>query len=190
MRKRCLALALLLALAPAGAGAQTEQAVSGVVLDVRTGAPIKDVVVSSGRRYTGTDDAGRFRLCRLPADEPVVSIYRSGYAEQHTVVREGGARLEVVLHPDSTPPGVLDRSRRRHGLPAAPPPIFILDGERILLLSSGCEEPRPGVRVLDEVPMHDVEEISVLRGEEAVARFGPEAEHGAVVIRTRKPPSP
>jgi TonB-dependent SusC/RagA subfamily outer membrane receptor len=62
--------------------------------------------------------------------------------------------------------------------PNAPPPLYVIDGERLSHVEVGAR------RVRSE----DIESLEVLKGPAAVARFGVAAEHGVLLIRTRSAP--
>jgi hypothetical protein len=102
----------------------------------------------------------------------------------------GAAEVEVVLQPDTSVPDTIYLDRHRGVDPAAPPPMYILDGERVFVVRHGCEEIPPSVRTIERLPDDEIEEIEVLKGPEAVARSGAEAEAGVIVIRTRTAPPP
>jgi len=55
--------------------------------------------------------------------------------------------------------------------------MVVLDG--VILLG--------GLQRLEEVPLHTVDSIAVMRSVDAVARFGPKASAGAVVVVTVVP---
>lgn len=85
----------------ARASGQTE--VQGVVLDARTGKPLPQVIVEIPRlrRSAVTDDAGRFRLVRVPAGEHGLVVRLVGYrAHSRPVAVGSGAPIEVRLAED------------------------------------------------------------------------------------------
>lgn len=191
-RRRVALAALFLCLAPAAALAQQDAEVSGTVVDARTGLPVPGAAVSAGARRTGTDDNGSFRLCRLPAGETEVraEAHRHQSATASVVLAPGGgAAVTLRLEPDSaqTMTIVLDRS---YAPRPYPPPMYILDGERVFFMMTGCETPVPGIRVINDFPKDDITAIQVFRDDEAVARYGPEAREGVVIITTRRPRTP
>lgn len=192
--RRRLALAVLsLCLAPTAAAAQASAPaeVSGTVVDARTGSPVAGAAVSARGRRTGTDDAGGFRLCRLAAGETAVRADAPAHrpaAASVTLAPGGSAAVALHLEPDTGRPAriLLDRAYA-HAPRPHPPPMLILDGERVFVMTTGCETPVPGIRVVDELPVADITAIQVFRDDEAVARYGPEARQGVVVITTRRP---
>ena len=191
-RRRVALAVLALCLAPAAAVAQPDAEVSGTVVDARTGLPLAGAAVSAGARRTGTDDAGGFRLCRLPSGETEVraEAHRHHSAAASVVLAPGGgAAVTLGLEPDTAGPMsiVLDRS---HAPRPSPPPMYILDGERVFFMMTGCETLVPGIRVIEEIPTDDITAIQVFRDDEAVARYGPEAREGVVIITTRRPRTP
>lgn len=191
-RRRVAFAVLSLCLAPAATAAQPGAEVSGTVVDARTGLPVAGAAVSAGARRTGTDDAGSFRLCRLSAGETEVraEAHRHHPASASVILAPGrSAAVTLGLEPDTTGPMriVLDRS---YAPRPSPPPMYILDGERVFVMMTGCETPVPGIRVINDFPEDDITEIQVFRDDEAVARYGPEAREGVVIITTRRPRTP
>lgn len=192
-RRRVVLAVLSLCLAPAAALAQPNAEVSGTVVDARTGVPVAGAAVSAGGRRTGTDDDGGFRLCGLPAGETTVraEAHRHHPAAASVILAPGGgAAVTLGLEPDTARPTSIILDRRPYAPRPSPPPMYILDGERVFFMMTGCETPVPGIRVIEEIPADDITEIQVFRDDEAVARYGPEARRGVVIITTRRPRTP
>jgi TonB-dependent SusC/RagA subfamily outer membrane receptor len=63
-------------------------------------------------------------------------------------------------------------------------PMYFLDGERVVIDSSACATPPPGVRLVTDLSAHAIDSIQVLPREEAAALYGPEAADGVVLITT------
>jgi hypothetical protein len=89
----------LLALAlPLPARAQETRAVSGVVVDAATGAPVADVLVSvkDTNLRAATDAQGRFRLAAVPAARSVLVLVHVAYGEHQAAVPPNGSREFTV----------------------------------------------------------------------------------------------
>ncbi len=101
---RALALTVLLASAPALAQppvtAQPPVAVSGVVVDGSSGAPVAGAEVASGAETVTADPAGRFAVT-LTADDDSLRVAADGYLDTTVpvdpAVRATGADLEILL---------------------------------------------------------------------------------------------
>lgn len=182
-----VALASAGLLSPAGADAQTGR-LRGMVVDARTGAPVEAAVARVGERSTGTAADGRFELCRLPAGEVRLEVAATGFA-----------RVDTLVGIDPASPGDAFVVLRRYEAsdstfvivaPRSPTPahqaLFIVDGVRVFYSASGCEEPPPGVPVLEHVDPDDIETVQIMKGPAAVERYGPDAAYGAILITTRR----
>jgi hypothetical protein len=158
----------------------------GVVREAGTGEPARGAELRIGDRLVGSDSAGGFMLCRVAPGEQRLTAWAGG--QDSAVVRlllGQGDSVEVnpVLLPDTVPPTSVilrrDRGTGRRDLP-----VYILDGRRVVIDTSACANPPPGIPLLTRIP-EDIAEIQVMRGSEAVERYGPDAEQGVVIITTR-----
>lgn len=166
--------------------------VAGALVDAATGGRVEGAVVRSTAtatpRETVTDSEGRFALCRLPEGDVPLQVAASGYVRLDTILRvEGGETTELRMRVRPGAPGesatiVLDRGR---SVPLHRA-LFIVDGVRVFFSPSGCEDPPPGVPVLDHLEPDHIERIEVVRGPVAVERFGAEAGNGVVLVTTRR----
>ena len=69
--------------------------------------------------------------------------------------------------------------------PTDHPALFVLDGVKLGLHSDGTVDHEAAQRVLSKLDPNRIESIEVLKGPDAIARFGPGAHAGAVLIQTR-----
>jgi len=69
------------------------------------------------------------------------------------------------------------------------PSLWVLDGVRLGLRPDGTVDHEVACRLLSQLDPKQIASIQVLRGAEAVARFGPGAHEAAVLIKTRLPDS-
>lgn len=180
MPRLLLSLLVLLLLARTAA-AQEDAVVRGVVVNSATGEPVVEALVAVGaERRASTDGEGRFTLCRL-ADGPArVRVWKAFHAEQEVSVEltpGDTAQVSVELRG-------ADRRRLRPDNDALPEALLVVDGVPVFHSWSGCETAPPGMRALPALDPEDVESVVVLKGREAVARYGPDARHGAVVVTT------
>ncbi|HTL32787.1 MAG TPA: carboxypeptidase regulatory-like domain-containing protein [Kofleriaceae bacterium] len=98
--------------------AEADRAVTGTVLDARTGSPVPGALVAIGAFDTGTDDAGAFRLADVPFGRLDVVVIADGYHPFFGSARVG-AELVIRLQPDDSAAGeVIEVSGRA---PEAPP---------------------------------------------------------------------
>ncbi|HST59823.1 MAG TPA: carboxypeptidase regulatory-like domain-containing protein [Longimicrobium sp.] len=204
-----LTVAALSAVSPAGA--QTTPLLHGTVTDAGTGQPIAHALVSVDTRGKRTNDQGRFAHCNLPATTVQLVVEARGYQPDTTSVQlspDVPVDVRVALEPGTgssvsthlAPPlnrtlkldqGLYNPSRlpfRRHPRrgPERPLPLYFVNGERVFVLGGyDCHPPPPGIRIIPAPEADDIEEIHVVREDEARERFGPEGEHGALFITTR-----
>ncbi len=90
-------VATLIFLASGASHAQGRE-FSGVVRELRTGAPVPDASVSNMEHMTQTDSLGRFRL-RLPKTVRDLVVYRDGYQTAVLEVGKADDGIEVELVP-------------------------------------------------------------------------------------------
>jgi hypothetical protein len=76
-----------------------------------------------------------------------------------------------------------------YGRGALPEPAFFLDSERVVIDTSACANPPPGVRLVTEVP-EDIDSIRILSREEAIAEYGTDPGARVVWITTRGAQAP
>ena len=69
--------------------------------------------------------------------------------------------------------------------PTDHPALLVVDGVRLGLRPDGTIDHEAAGRALSKLDPNRIESIEVLKGEAAVARFGPGAHAGAVLISTR-----
>jgi hypothetical protein len=112
------------------------------------------------------------------------------YNEEYTFAslpqgRGWGFREARMTHPFRVmpAPGTIRLDGRRNGADARLPLTFV-NGERVLIDSTGRATPPAGVRLIVRIP-DDIEWIEVLPRDTAVERYGPEGAAGAVLITTR-----
>ena len=183
MVMRVLGAAFALLLLAGAAAAQEGAVLRGVVVDSATGEPVAGARVAVGdERKASTDGEGRFTLCGLPAGQSVVRARTIFHTEREVpveLVPGDTARLTVALHRSAV-------IRIRHGGTVPPEGLLIVDGVRLFHSWSGCETPPPGMPLWRPLDPEDVDSVVVLSGPQAVARYGPEARHGAVVITTKR----
>lgn len=155
----------------------------GVVTDSATGEPVAGAHVAVGAdRRASTDGEGRFTLCGLPDGPSVVRVRQAFYSEREEPVELATgdtARVSVALRRS----GVI---RIRDGGTVPPEGLLIVDGVRVFHSWSGCETAPPGMPPWRPLDPGDVDSVEVLKGQQAVARYGPEAKHGALVVTTKR----
>lgn len=182
MTRLPLSLVVLLLLARPASG-QEGAVVRGVVVDSATGEPVAGALVAVGaERRASTDGEGRFTLCGLPDGESVVRARTILHDErEEPVVLASGdtARLSVALRRS----GVI---RIRDGSTIPPEGLLIVDGVRVFHSWSGCETAPPGMPPWPPLDSDQIDSVEVMKGRQAVARYGPEAKHGALVITTKR----
>jgi hypothetical protein len=69
------------------------------------------------------------------------------------------------------------------------PALWVLDGVKLGLRPDGTVDHEAAQRALSKLDPNRIESIQVLKGEAAIARFGPGAHQGAVLFVTRPPDS-
>lgn len=125
-----LAAAALLGAAPAAA----QQAVTGVVTEAGTGAPVAGARVRAGTAAaTTTDVAGRWSAA-LPAGTHAVRVQHAGYAEaraEFAVPHDGAVRIALTPRPLRMETIVATASRRLQTLGEAPVATEVVDRGRI-----------------------------------------------------------
>lgn len=181
--KRVLGFALALLLLAGTAAAQEGAVLRGVVVDSATGEPVAGARVEVGaERKASTDPEGRFTLCGLQAGQAVVRARTILYDEREVPVDLASgdtARLSVALHRS----GVI-RNRETGSMP--PEALLIVDGVRLFHSWSGCETAPPGMPLWRPLDPDEIASVVVVKGQEAVRTYGPEASRGALVITTRR----
>src|ERR1051325_11121029 len=109
--------------------AEADRAVTGTVLDAKSGKPVPGALVAIGSADTGTDDDGHFRLADVPFGRLDVVVIADGYRAYFGSARVG-ADLVIRPTPDEGAAGeVIEISARA---PEAPP--VPLDTEEIRTL--------------------------------------------------------
>jgi hypothetical protein len=174
------------------AGAQGESDVSGAVIDGRTGEPVAAATITAGRRETTTDARGGFRLCRVTDPTPL-TVTAPGYhgdTARVALVPGGTAEVRVRLQADTTDAISIQLDRPRRVSPDTPLPVYVVDGERVFLVWSGCETPPPGIRTMDVPAPDEIEAVYILHPRTAARQFGPDGEHGAVYVTLRRERAP
>ena len=160
--------------------------VSGRVVDDSTGAPLAGASVSQDGRVVATGDDGEFRLCGVAPGRAVARVVASGYAEDSAVARVRNRDTTLLLR--------LRRASQRGAWLSVPGPsgtnpynnaVMILDGERVLLDPTRCWAPRAGERRIDGLRREEIESLYLVKPAEAIARFGPDARNGALLITSR-----
>jgi hypothetical protein len=160
--------------------------VRGVVREGETGELARGAELQIGGRSVTSDSAGGFMLCRVAPGEQRLTAWAGGRdtAEVRLVLGRGDTvEVNPVLLPDTVPP-TSPILRRDRGTGGREPPIYILDGRRVVIDTSACANPPPGIPLLTRIP-DDIAGIQVMRGDEAVERYGPGAARGVVIITTR-----
>lgn len=109
-------IAVIIAIAIPGV-AHADRAVSGIVLDARTGQPVPGALVAVGAGEAGSDDAGRFEIPELPFGRLDVVVVADGYRAYFGSARVGAA-LTIRLEPDA---GAGELIRVSGRVPSGPP---------------------------------------------------------------------
>ncbi|UCC84351.1 MAG: TonB-dependent receptor [Gemmatimonadota bacterium] len=123
----------------APASAQQPGAISGRVVDARTGDPVATAAI----RVLGTvlttfaDDSGRFQLRRVPPGVRRLAVERIGYAPRRIDVDvEAGARatVEIALEPQAVALGgvVATAAKRELSVGDAPVSVAVMEGEELM----------------------------------------------------------
>jgi outer membrane receptor for ferrienterochelin and colicins len=136
-----LALALGIAIAIGGspAAAQEPGAISGRVVDARTGDPVAAAAI----RVLGTvltafaDDSGRFELRRVPPGARQLAVERIGYAPRQVDIEvAAGARttVEIALQPRAVALGgvVATAAKRELSAGDAPVSVAVMEAEQVM----------------------------------------------------------
>jgi len=80
-----------IAIIAAGPRARAERAITGVVVDAATGAPVVDAVVVAGETQATTDGAGGFAIDDVPFGRIDIMVVADGYAPYFGSARIGAA---------------------------------------------------------------------------------------------------
>ncbi len=181
----CAAFACLTA--SSAHGQDRTRVVRGRVVDHGTGAPLMGASVRLDGRVVDADHNGEFRLCGVAPGRVVARVAASGYGADSAGVTITNRDTTLLLRLRRTSPG----AESGFGLPAQRGtnpynrPLMILDGERVLLDVTRCWAPRMGERRIDDVRLEEMESLYVIKGAEAMTRFGPDARNGVIVITTK-----
>jgi hypothetical protein len=195
-RSERAAVLLLIATLALPAHAQREPdaraTVEGIVSTAETGAPLAFARVSGGVRHATSDDEGRFRLCRVaPGSVAIAAVASLHDTAVVNVTLAPGKTLQVNLALQRVPPGrgSFLIGPHSYGRGAQREAAFFLDGEPVVIDSSACATPHPGVRLVTEVP-EDIDFIRILSREEAIAEYGTDPGGRVVWITTRGAQAP
>ena len=181
----CAAVACLMA--SSAHGQDLTRVVRGRVVDHGTGAPLAGASVRLDGRDVTADHNGEFRLCGVAPGRVVARVGARGYGPDSAAVTITNRDTTLLLRLRRTSPG----GEPPLSFPAEPGtnpyngPLVILDGERVLVDVTRCWAPRMGERRIDGFRPEEMEAVYVIKGGEAVARFGPDARNGALLITTK-----
>lgn len=168
-------------------GQDLTRVVRGRVVDDGTGSPLHGASVRLDGRAVTADHNGEFRLCGVAPGRVVARVGASGHGADSTAVTITNRDTTLLLRLRRTSPG----GESRFDFPAEPGrnpyngPLVILDGERVLVDVTRCWAPRMGERRIDGFRAEEMESLHLLKGGEAMTRFGPDARNGAILITTK-----
>lgn len=181
----CAAFACLTA--SSAHGQDRTRVVRGQVVEHGTGAPLMGASVRLDGRVVDADHNGEFRLCGVAPGRVVARVAASGYGADSAAVTITNRDTTLLLRLRRTSPGgespfsVPEQS----GTNPYNRPLVILDGERVLLDVTRCWAPRMGERRIDGFRPEEMESLYVVKGGEAMIRFGPDARNGAMLITSK-----
>jgi hypothetical protein len=161
--------------------------VRGRVVDHGTGAPLAGASVRlDGREVTAGHD-GEFRLCGVAPGRVVARVAAGGYGADSAAVTITTRDTVLLLRLRRTSPG--GETRFDFSAPSGTNPyngpLVILDGERVLIDVTRCWAPRAGERRIDALRPEEMESLYVIKGGEAMTRYGPDARNGALLITSK-----
>lgn len=96
--------------------ALAQRAISGVVVDAVTGAPIAEAGIAANDRAATTDAEGRFRVANLPFSRIDLIVVAVGYETYFGAARQG-AELTIRLSPDTSAEVITVTGRAPSGAP-------------------------------------------------------------------------
>ena len=161
--------------ASAAVTADMTKNVSGVVTDEK-GGPLEGavVLVKGTTAGTTTDGSGRFTLKDVPDDAVLVITY-VGYVTKAVSVKAAGNYITTQLQWGNM---IIDTV----AVPPPPPPPPASGPSKALVVLDGKVTNKP----LSEISPDVIAEIHVLKGEQAVAKYGEKGKDGVIEITTKK----
>ena len=153
--------------------------VSGVVTDEKGGPLEGAVVIIKGTTVgTTTDGSGRFTLKDVP-DDAVLVISYVGYVTKAVSVKAAGNYITTQLQLGNV---IIDTV----SVPPPPPPPPASGPSKALVVLDGKVTNKP----LSEISPDNIAEIFVLKGDQAVAKYGEKGKDGVIEIITRSGAAP
>jgi len=153
--------------------------VSGVVTDEKGGPLEGAVVLVKGTTVgTTTDGSGRFTLKDVP-DDAVLVISYVGYVTKAVSVKAAGNYITTQLQLGNV---IIDTV----SVPPPPPPPPASGPSKALVVLDGKVTNKP----LSEISPDNIAEIFVLKGDQAVAKYGEKGKDGVIEIITRSGAAP
>jgi hypothetical protein len=175
-------------------------AIAGRVTDANSGQPIAAAQVYIEAKGLGvlTRQDGSYVLRNIPAGSHTVTVQRIGYREESSEVNPPGLwdgpsavldfRLsEVALE---LPGLVVNATRRplkeRTSITIRGPSSFDLVNRPLIYIDGVRQDTGSDSSPLDELDPDEIESIEVMRGDEAIARYGGEARRGVILITLKE----